>query len=30
MRIGEAIRLDRDDVDYRTSLLVVRNSKRGE
>ena len=27
MRIGEAIRLDRDDVDYRTSLLVVRNSK---
>jgi integrase len=28
MRVGEAIRLDRDDVDYGRSLLVVRNSKR--
>jgi integrase len=28
MRVGEAIRLDRDDVDYGRSQLVVRNSKR--
>jgi integrase len=27
IRIGEAIRLDRDDIDYSRSLLVVRNSK---
>ena len=27
MRIGEAIRLDRDDIDWKQSLLVVRKSK---
>ena len=27
MRIGEAIRLDRDDLDWRSQLLVVRRSK---
>jgi integrase/recombinase XerD len=30
MRIGEAIRLDRADVDYRRELLVVRDSKFGK
>lgn len=30
MRIGEAIRLDRPDVDYRQELLVVRDSKFGK
>lgn len=28
IRVGEAIRLDRDDIDYERALLVVRNSKR--
>ena len=28
IRVGEAIRLDRDDIDYQRALLVVRNSKR--
>jgi integrase/recombinase XerD len=27
IRVGEAIRLDRDDIDHRRSLLIVRNSK---
>ena len=30
MRIGEAIRLDRDDVDWDLGLIVVRNSKFGK
>jgi len=30
MRIGEAIRLDRTDVDYRQELIVVRDSKFGK
>lgn len=29
LRVGEAIRLDRDDVDFDQGLLIVRNSKRG-
>lgn len=28
IRVGEAIRLDRDDIDYQRALLVVRDSKR--
>ncbi len=28
IRVGEAIRLDRDDIDYRRARLVVRSSKR--
>lgn len=30
MRVGEAIRLDRSDIDYRGGLLVVRESKFGK
>jgi integrase len=30
MRIGEAIRLDRDDLDWKSQLLVVRRSKFGK
>jgi integrase/recombinase XerD len=30
LRIGEAIRLDRDDVDLRRGLLLIRNSKFGK
>lgn len=30
LRIGEAIRLDRDDLDWRNGLLTVRNSKFGK
>jgi integrase/recombinase XerD len=30
LRIGEAIRLDRDDIDLRGGLLVIRNSKFGK
>jgi integrase len=29
LRVGEAIRLDRDDVDYDRGLLMIRNSKSG-
>ena len=30
MRIGEAIRLDRDDLDLEAQLIVVRNTKFGK
>lgn len=30
LRVGEAIRLDRDDVDFEQGLLIVRNSKLGK
>ncbi len=30
LRVGEAIRLDRDDIDWNQGLLIVRNSKFGK